>query len=284
MALITCPQCSATYDVAADSLGPSGRKVRCVACKSTWHATADVVEVADRTPPAPEPRAGDDPAFQSPVEHVAFEAPDSAPSQDAAHQTIEASLSQIKEPALSIEEAAERRRRRKPGGKGKKKASGKPAFAIGLGGVRLSIGTMILAASVSICVVAVLFRENVVRAVPSLAGLYELAGFEVNVRGFEFDSLTTTYDDEGGQMVVVVDGLIRNISGETLPMSRLRLALVEAGGSELRSWTIAPPRATVGPREVVAFRARSVNPPREATSVAVRFVVPRDQRVSELVR
>jgi len=274
MALITCPQCSATYDVAADSLGPSGRKVRCVACKTTWVATADVVDVEDATPAAP----------STPVERVTFEDPSFMPSQDAVHQTIEASLSQIKEPALSIEEAAERRRRRKPGGKGKKKASGKPAFAIGLGGVRLSIGTMILAASVSICVVAVLFRENVVRAVPSLAGLYELAGFEVNVRGFEFDSLTTTYDDEGGQMVVVVDGLIRNISGETLPMSRLRLALVEAGGSELRSWTIAPPRATVGPREVVAFRARSVNPPREATSVAVRFVVPRDQRVSELVR
>jgi predicted Zn finger-like uncharacterized protein len=284
MALITCPQCSATYDVAADSLGPSGRKVRCVACKTTWVATADVVDVADATPHGALPQPGGGPALYAPVERVTFEAPTFIPPQDAVHQTIEASLPHIREPALSIEEAAERRSRRKPGSKGPKKASGKPALAIGLGGVRLSIGTMILALSVSICVVAVLFRENVVRAVPSLAGLYELAGLSVNVRGLEFDSITTTYDDEGGQMVVVVDGLIRNISGETLPMSRLRLALVEAGGSELRSWTIAPPRATVGPREVVAFRARSVNPPREATTVAVRFVVPRDQRVSELVR
>src|SRR5262249_59376133 len=64
--LITCTNCATSYEVAASSLGPSGRSVRCARCQHMWFAAntdamADVAEAhrADLTaigevPPLPE--------------------------------------------------------------------------------------------------------------------------------------------------------------------------------------------------------------------------------------
>src|SRR5206468_3525210 len=47
--LITCTNCATSYEVAASSLGPSGRSVRCARCQHMWFAAntdamADVAE------------------------------------------------------------------------------------------------------------------------------------------------------------------------------------------------------------------------------------------------
>jgi predicted Zn finger-like uncharacterized protein len=36
--LIVCPNCATSYDVALASLQPSGRQVRCIRCRTVWHA------------------------------------------------------------------------------------------------------------------------------------------------------------------------------------------------------------------------------------------------------
>ena len=54
--LIQCPSCAATYDLPESSIGNAGRKVRCAACKTTWHAEASTA--AEQTPMA----AGAEPA------------------------------------------------------------------------------------------------------------------------------------------------------------------------------------------------------------------------------
>ncbi|MGC2123151.1 MAG: MJ0042-type zinc finger domain-containing protein, partial [Xanthobacteraceae bacterium] len=36
--LIVCPNCATSYDVDAASLRPDGRRVRCVRCRTVWHA------------------------------------------------------------------------------------------------------------------------------------------------------------------------------------------------------------------------------------------------------
>ena len=50
--LIQCPSCAATYDLPESSIGNAGRKVRCAACKTTWHAEARTA--AEQTPMAAE--------------------------------------------------------------------------------------------------------------------------------------------------------------------------------------------------------------------------------------
>jgi len=36
--LIVCPNCATSYDVEMASLRPNGRQVRCVRCRTVWHA------------------------------------------------------------------------------------------------------------------------------------------------------------------------------------------------------------------------------------------------------
>src|SRR4051812_45327057 len=47
--LITCTNCATSYQVAAASLGPTGRSVRCARCKQMWFAanTEALADVAD---------------------------------------------------------------------------------------------------------------------------------------------------------------------------------------------------------------------------------------------
>ena len=41
---ITCPNCSSSYTVADDMLGPNGRKVKCANCQTVWLATPDAAD------------------------------------------------------------------------------------------------------------------------------------------------------------------------------------------------------------------------------------------------
>ncbi len=38
--ILSCPNCATRYTLTEAQLGPQGRKVRCAACKTTWHAEA----------------------------------------------------------------------------------------------------------------------------------------------------------------------------------------------------------------------------------------------------
>lgn len=50
--ILSCPSCATRYTLTEAQLGPQGRKVRCAACKTTWHAEAPAKEEApiDLTP------------------------------------------------------------------------------------------------------------------------------------------------------------------------------------------------------------------------------------------
>lgn len=59
MPRITCPNCAARYEIAAEVLGPAGKKVRCVRCGHVWLATSEGEARASGlsdAPPWPEPR------------------------------------------------------------------------------------------------------------------------------------------------------------------------------------------------------------------------------------
>jgi len=58
--ILTCPNCGTRYTLSESQLGPGGRKVRCAACKSTWHAEAPPAEPIELAPAVPvKPRAED---------------------------------------------------------------------------------------------------------------------------------------------------------------------------------------------------------------------------------
>jgi len=89
--LITCTNCGTSYQVAAASLGPTGRSVRCARCKETWFAAntealVDVAEAhrADGAATDEAPPVADSPA---PEQHFA-PAPDIWPETGQADQAV----------------------------------------------------------------------------------------------------------------------------------------------------------------------------------------------------
>ncbi|HWU50128.1 MAG TPA: MJ0042-type zinc finger domain-containing protein [Asticcacaulis sp.] len=58
--ILSCPNCGTRYSLSESQLGPNGRKVRCSACKTTWHAEAPPAEPIELAPEAPaKPRVED---------------------------------------------------------------------------------------------------------------------------------------------------------------------------------------------------------------------------------
>jgi predicted Zn finger-like uncharacterized protein len=121
--LIVCPNCATSYDVEMASLRPNGRQVRCVRCRTVWHAelshadkliaaaeelapvrrTVEAMAEAMATGPGSEPPEepfdgasgheaelpAEEPAFDAPAESPAFDATDGAESDDAPSDPVE---------------------------------------------------------------------------------------------------------------------------------------------------------------------------------------------------
>jgi hypothetical protein len=114
-------------------------------------------------------------------------------------------------------------------------------------------------------------REDVVRLIPDLAGLYRLAGLEVNLRGLDFSEVQTHREMDGSTPVLVVEGVITNVTEDTAKVPTLRFALKSAAGREVYAWTMDPPRESMEPAETLRFKSRLPAPPDAATDAEVRF-------------
>jgi hypothetical protein len=87
---------------------------------------------------------------------------------------------------------------------------------------------------------------------------------------------TTKHEpDSPGELLVT--GEIANLRDRETPAPNLRLALRAGDGRELYVWTARSPKASLGARERVTFRARLAAPPASVHDVLVKFAVPGDK-------
>ena len=68
---LSCPNCSATYEVPETAIGPQGRKIRCRACDTSWFE------------PGRQPPASPLPATPPPVAPIAVATPEPRPAERA---------------------------------------------------------------------------------------------------------------------------------------------------------------------------------------------------------
>ena len=66
-------------------------------------------------------------------------------------------------------------------------------------------------------------------------------------------------------------GDVTNITKSKTAVPLIEVAVKDAGGATLYTWTTEPPRASLEPAELVRFRARLASPPEQGQSVKVRF-------------
>ena len=116
------------------------------------------------------------------------------------------------------------------------------------------------------------WRTDFVRFMPQTASFYAAIGLPVNLRGLDFDNLTTATEQHENVPILVVEGAVVNDSHKMADMPHLRFAVRNAARQEIYSWTAAPPRATLPPGEAVNFRTRLASPPPDAHDVLVRFL------------
>ncbi len=303
---IVCPNCQTSYVVSADSLGPEGRQVRCVRCKETWYATA----VEDEQQPDVAAAAVSAAAASAQYERGAGAAAPSEPAADEGWgEAAEADGDETVDPNLAaraaarlgpspehpptlaaeppagdwdaaftapdapplaptapepenIESFAARRARRERKRNQPRSLAPRP-------------GTVIVTL-VAVLGALIGWRSDVVRAMPGTASLFAAIGLPVNLRGLAFSDIVTTKEAHDGATILVVQGTISNITKQPRDVPRIRVAVKNAKGIEVYSWTSLPERTVLAPGDAEPFQTRLASPPPEGQSVEVRFFSRRD--------
>lgn len=294
---ITCPKCDTSYNIGANSVGPEGRSVRCSRCSEEWYIDSEGHSIA---PPPDEPeladaeedeqaasRASDDEwsaAFAEETEDKPaaprndddwkdeiglndndgddFAAPKPRAGNAAVIESEPSGFGDPDDEEVDEETLRERARRR---------AAYESKFLM-TPEVRAVIGLVLFLTSIVMMMGFILMREPIVRAAPNMAGLYELVGLEVNLRGLEFHDLRTYQEYENGGVVLIVEGRIENTREQSTHVPAVKLALRTSDAQEIYTWKIEPRVRRLPAGQNLRFSTRVASPPDVAADVFVSFV------------
>ncbi len=245
--LIVCPSCASEFAIDPALLRPNGRKLRCASCREVFFIDAPEDDDMDLDP--------DDPVAASLARRMQGEA------ADGPEIAVDASNARTAAPAIEARGA-------RPVGPGRLSR-----LLAGLAGgvARIPVTPILAMLLVGILIGALIGRESVVRQVPATAGLYELAGMPVNLRGLELIDITSERTREDDGEYLTVHGTIVNRTDRSHMVPPVAVVLREETGQPVYSWSVEAERRTLHPGENVRFRARLVAPPPEARQVLVRF-------------
>jgi predicted Zn finger-like uncharacterized protein len=255
--LIVCPSCASSYWVTRDQL-PTGRMVRCAACRTTWFANPTDEEDAAPLPSVPDSagapeRASDD---GSPLLRLSPE-PEPVPDLDP---PAPAMLDEPPPPEPGLNPPVRKSAKMRL-----------PRLALPRFRIRITPVHIAGAALVALVVVGATMRNGVVRLMPQTARLYAALGAPVNLRGLEIAGLRSELVSDKEQSVLVVEGEIRGVAAGTTSIPRLAVSLRGKDGQDLYSWTSEVARPSLGKGETVPFRTRLAAPPAGGQDVLVRF-------------
>jgi predicted Zn finger-like uncharacterized protein len=137
---------------------------------------------------------------------------------------------------------------------------------------RRVVGAMVLVLAIAVCGLAVGLRNPIVARMPDLAGLFSLAGLDVNLRGLEFRDLRTFRELENGTIVLVIEGTIENVDRKPTFVPAVRFALRSEDAQEIYAWVMEPRLRRLDAGNATRFRTRLSSPPELAADIQVRFV------------
>ncbi len=264
--LIVCPNCATSYDRRRGKPAAERPPVRCVRCRTVWHAELPHPEKlvaaaealapgavepamagAAAEPPLAPPAATADFAASAAPEEAApkptFEPPAESPPPGSAEGPNAATVAgdpavevesppiapadlDAEAPPIDVEADRARRghRRAAPGHRdrwrrgalrvrAKRKKWHWPLSRLQSGILALLVADAIIVG----------WRADFVRAMPQTASFYAWIGLPVNLRGLDFDSLTTATEQHEGVPILVVEGNIVNDTSK--PVERAAAAV-----------------------------------------------------------
>ena len=274
---LICPSCQAKFLVESDQLGPKGRRVRCGDCAHTWFqeplAEETPAEEAPASAPEPEPEPESAEIDYSETEPLA-EAPAASepPLEDLTAE--EAAVPEIPEedagPMEPIPEGlgdpglrSRRAYRRPPSPPVERRSS-------------LLLGWLLLLVVVAGLSGGFYFgRQQIVEAAPGAVRLYALLGLTVSEvgKGLELRDVKSVRRLVDGESVIIIEGLVANVSEEDRQVPLMRASLLDSDGEELDQWTFSAQAEALPPGGTTAFETSMQNPPR-AGNLSIDFVEP----------
>lgn len=279
---IVCPHCTTSYAVDPANFGAAGRKVRCVRCQEIWlavpqdlvSATAPWTDIEETRPQngfgsqngaADDWREDNAPHVESPSISAGWPEPDTAPPATEADGNWT---------TLAQQEAMTDAAPAKASRFGKLGLSAlpflKPATwsaallrVLNLPTVCVALGAMVFSLMV--------WRADVVRAMPQTAAFYKIAGMGVNLRGLAFEGLKISTETVNNKPVLLIEGAIVDITRKPVEIPRLRFIVRDAKGADIYAWNAVLEQPVLNPGEKAWFKTRLASPPAEGREIAVRF-------------
>jgi len=275
--VIACPDCGTRYQLPPDAIGPKGRKVACAHCGGTWHAKAGNVGESDADRLFDEEaEAALDAAFaaaervlaapQGPADVSAAAEPDPGEGPDRSIAEIRAAIAPRSRPNKGAESADDKKRQ-----KDFRKRQAATVSRLPLARVRRSLRIAGVSALTLLIVGGTVFRTEIVRQFPDLAGAYEAVGLGVNLVGLEFRDVTTLVTLRNGAKVMQVDARIHNVAGRYVVVPPVVVTLLDDAGTPLYEWSATPEAHDLEGGEVVDFKTQRNAPPEGAARVRLAF-------------
>jgi predicted Zn finger-like uncharacterized protein len=305
--IISCPACGASFNIKAEALGPNGRTVKCSKCAHRWRATADedaqdagapAASNAESRPAAAEPAtdaAGN--AAENTAQDTTGEAASdaesgteavpetgdggAAESGDAAETTPDGDGPETSGPPPGLQDALglktdddedagdEKDKRRSRSGSRPKPVPRKPRRNVAK---VLSFFVLLLLIS-GVGGAAVFLNQKIMMWLPATQRLYALVGIEPQVlgHGLQIVEPKPKKEIDGNDEILVVEGEIKNTTGETIDIPLMRGALLDKQGQELHIWTFTAAKSRIAPGEFAQYRTEFRNPPPLAESLDITF-------------
>lgn len=276
--VIACPHCGTRYQVPSGTLGPDGREVQCAQCTKSWHARP-----VQPSEPRPAPK---DPIFSADDERAldeAFEAEQrKTPQRTLLDPEHEKTLAEIRA-AIAPRVPAPNAIAHDPA----ELKSSHVAFEQRLEAIRSSLpmarvrrsARMIALGAVIVLIAALLlFRVDLVRTFPSLAGAYAAFGLPVNVVGLQFENANTLMTIRNGVQVMKVTASIRSVASGTVKVPPVLVTLLDSNSIAVYEWTVVSALPEMQPGEVADFSTEVNAPPEGAVRVRLSFTSTTDKR------
>ncbi len=267
--IITCPSCSARYDVAAAGFSPAGRKVRCAKCGENWHQEPEELAVDDvitqEVDIAPDVEAETPEATAPPPVH---NEPDVEPDLDDDIAFAEPDPEPVAKPVkkAAAKKPPKKNSPKKKTPKAKRSVGQKLAVAAGWTLLALFVGGTAYGFSS--------YKTDIVRSWPATATLYAAFNDPVDLRGMEFQQVAYKHVYEDGVPVLSISGQVVNVSDARLSVPKVRVGLRDENKKELYYWTFGLPETALEPEQSAEFVTRLSAPPIAAKDLEITFVTP----------
>lgn len=257
--IVQCPNCSTRYTVPDESLGASGRTVRCHRCHHVWRQSPPGADAAGYDGAAPEYEAAG---------NYGYEMDEGEGAEGAFGEEFDfANFVTDDEPAAPppLPGRAGRQERKKGRRTGSLLRLGSP---IGWGALVLFL---LLVAGAGF-----FLRQQAIGLYPPLAVLYDrlhlLPGAPPPGLSIPPAQIHISSADGARGRTLTVSGEIRN--AEDAPEQAVPVVgatLLDAEGKVLRDWLIEPIPDRIAPGGSAFFQSELVNPPDDAVDVSLRF-------------